>query len=85
MGSEWHHAAGCWPGHVHPYEALGIGAQVLVEAVAAKRVEESAPLTTPTAWQSYRSDFNKDDEQLTLCDLPPSACCSARGPPAGPA
>ena len=69
--------------HVHPYEALGFGLQVLVEAVAAKRVEEPAPLTTPTAWQSYRSDFNKDDEQLTLCDLPPSACCSASGASAG--
>ena len=64
---------------VLPYEALANGAQVLVEAVAAKRVEESAPLTTPTAWQSCRSDFNKDDEQLTLCDLPPSAVsCLAR-------
>ena len=40
--------------------------QVLVEAVAAKRVEESAPLTAPTAWQSYRGDFEKDDGELAM-------------------
>lgn len=40
--------------------------QVFVEAVAAKQVEESAPLSTPVAWQSYRSDFNKDDGELSM-------------------
>ncbi|KAK9827582.1 hypothetical protein WJX81_000559 [Elliptochloris bilobata] len=47
--------------------AAGVPArQVHVEAVAAKRVEESAPLTTPSSWQSYRSDFNKDDGELRM-------------------
>jgi len=56
--------------------------QVLVEAVAAKRVEDSAPLTAPTAWQSYRGDFEKDDGELAMW-VP---CCPAvsRTPGCGP-
>lgn len=59
------------------YPEVPMALQVFVEAVAAKRVEESAPLSTPAAWQSYRSDFNKDDGELSMCvPLPASMACS---------